>query len=145
MGRSQEGGVEMISVFEGNLEIGTISEWIRGDVTLYQGMVPQDDGQILSNTFTTEEQAERYIREKYAILGYVPFCKRLETAVKISNLSYRVLGYELGTSASAVQKWVSGENYPAVHFLWRLSQVLFTKEQGEKVFLEWVKTINRER
>jgi len=145
MGRSQEGGIEMISVYEGNLEIGTISEWIRGDVTLYQGMIPQEDGQILSNTFTTEEEAERYIREKYAILGYVPFCRRLETAVKLSSLSYRVLGYELGTSASAVQKWVSGENYPAVHFLWRLSQVLYTKEQGEKVFLEWVKTINRER
>lgn len=135
----------MISVYDGNLEIGTISEWIRGDVTLYQGMVPQEDGQIASNTFLSEEEAERYIREKYAILGYVPFSKRLETAIKVSKLSYRVLGYELGTSAGAVHKWATGENYPAVHFLWRLSQVLFTKEQGEQKFLEWVQTINRER
>lgn len=145
MGRSQEGGSEMIPVYEGNLEIGTISPWKRGDITLYQGIVPQENGQIASNTFQTEGEAERYIREKYAIFGYVPFHKRLETAVKISGLSLRVLGYELGTSASAIHRWISGENYPAVHFLWRLTQVLFTQEQGQAKFLEWVQTINRER
>lgn len=135
----------MKAIYENNLEIGTISSWKRGDITLYQGIIPKDDGEICSNTFSTEEEAERYIREKYAILGYVPFSTRLETAIKISGLSLRVLGYELGTSASAIHRWINGENYPAVHLLWRLTQVLFTESQGEAKFLEWTKTINRER
>ena len=135
----------MKAIYENNLEIGTISSWKRGDTVLFQGIVPQDNGQIVSNTFLTEEEAERYIREKYARFGYVPFHKRLETAVKISGLSLRTLSYELGTSASAIHRWVTGENYPAVHYLWRLTRVLFTESQGEAKFLEWTKTINRER
>lgn len=135
----------MIPVYEGALEIGTISSWKRGDTVLFQGIVPQDNGQIVSNTFLSETEAEQYIREKYARFGYVPFSKRLETAIKISGLSLRVLGYELGTSASAIHRWINGENYPAVHLLWRLTQVLFTESQGEVKFLEWTKTINRER
>ncbi len=135
----------MIPVYEGALEIGTISSWKRGDTVLFQGIVPQDNGQIVSNTFLTETEAEQYIREKYARFGYVPFHKRLSAAVKLSGLSYRVLGFETGTSASAVHKWITEENYPAVHCLWRLTQVLFTESQGEAKFLEWTKTINRER
>lgn len=135
----------MKSIYENNLEIGTISSWKRGDITLYQGIVPKDDGEICSNTFCTEEEAERYIREKYAILGYVPFSTRLETAIKISGLSLRVLGYEVGTSASAIHRWVTGENYPAVHYLWRLCQVLFCSKEATEKFLEWTLTINRER
>ena len=135
----------MISVYENNLEIGTISPWERGDITLFQAIVPQDNGVIASNTFTTEEEAETYIREKYARFGYIPFSKRLETAIRISKLSYRTLGYELGCSQGAIHKWAKGEQYPAVHFLWRLTQVLFTKRTAEDKFLEWTITINRER
>ena len=135
----------MIPVYEKNLEIGTISPWERGEITLFQAIVPQENGVISSNTFTSQEDAEEYIREKYARFGYVPFCKRLETAIRISKLSYRTIGFELGCSPAAVFKWTKGEQYPAVHFLWRLTEVLFTKRIAEDKFLEWTQTINKER
>jgi hypothetical protein len=146
LGRSKERGVKMMMfpVLENNLEIGTISSWESIGVQYYQAIVQTETGIILSSTFKDIQEAQSYIRTKYKETGYIPFSVLLESAIKRADLSYRVVGASIGVSQVSVSKWVSGENYPAVHLLWRLANLL-ELESPESKFLEWTQVINKER
>lgn len=134
----------MFPVLENNLEIGAISSWESVGIQYFQAIVQTETGMILSSTFKDIQEAQTYIRTKYKETGYVPFSVLLESAIKQADLSFRVVGASIGVSQVSVSKWVSGETYPAVHFLYRLANLLILDDPQAK-FMEWVQVINKER
>lgn len=48
------------------------------------------------------------------------FANHLHAAVDASEYTRQRLATEIGCSKAALDKWLSGQQYPAVHYLWRI-------------------------
>lgn len=72
------------------------------------------------------------------------FANTLAQAIKKGNLSRQQIADSIGCSKIAIDKWIYGENYPAVHYLWRLCVLLYT-EDPNAAYLDLSYKINKER
>ena len=59
------------------------------------------------------------------MLGGAGFAPTLHAAVDASKYTRAQLAREIGCSKPAVDKWLNGSQYPAVHFLLRLAHTLY--------------------
>lgn len=146
MGGSKVGGITMLNVIIDNFEVGYVTQFVnKYGKTYFQGIYPTPTGKICSKVFQDESDAQDWVKMKYAETGYVPFYQHLQQAVTISGLSHNVIALEINSSRSSITKWLAGEQYPAVHFLLRLSRVLFPKKKANDKYLEWSDMIEKER
>lgn len=136
----------MLIVEQDGFEIGYVSGFkTPNNDNRFQGIFPTSSGKICSKVFDNEEEGRSWVISKYKETGYVPFYRHLRKAVENSGLAHHVIGLEIGCSRASITKWLAGEQYPAVHFLLRLTNVLFPRNKAQARFVEWAEIINQER
>jgi len=75
-----------------------------------------------------------------------PFNELLSNEINISRWTIMELAKEIETSHVSINKWKSGRNYPAGHFVLRLAEAIHGKgDAGDKACLHYLKMIDRER
>jgi hypothetical protein len=99
------------------------------------------NGKVASQSFFDREEAEAYLQIKHK-KNTQTFSQRLSDAISGSEYTHDQISKEIGCSSVAISKWKSGDTYPAVHFLYRLSVLL---EIGQDRFIEWVEQIEQEK
>ena len=82
-------------------------------------------------------------RAKQMLAG-AGFATTLHAAVDASTYTRQALATAIGCSKPAVNKWLNGTQYPAVHLLWRLC-VTIHPTQYEMAYIGYTKQISLER
>lgn len=72
------------------------------------------------------------------------FAATLAVAVNQSEYNRQQIADIVGCSKVALDKWIYGENYPAVHYLYRLAVLLFA-DDATTALVDLAHKINRER
>lgn len=72
------------------------------------------------------------------------FAATLANAVNQSEYNRQQIADIVGCSKVAVDKWIYGENYPAVHYLYRLAVLLYPGDAAAAL-VDLAHKINRER
>jgi len=78
------------------------------------------------------------------MLAGAGFAKTLHAAVDASKYTRQQLADLIGCSKPALDKWLNGTQYPAVHLLWRLCMFVHS-EQTEMAYIAYTKQISLER
>lgn len=76
---------------------------------------------IDNNNKTHRALVKEYGRRvaKQILIG-AGFANHLHASVDASSYTRQRLADEIGCSKAALDKWLSGQQYPAVHYLWRI-------------------------
>lgn len=56
------------------------------------------------------------------------FAKHLHASVDASSYTRQQLATAIGCSKAALDKWLNGTQYPAVHYLWRICVTIHPKQ-----------------
>lgn len=72
------------------------------------------------------------------------FAQLLEADLKNSKYTIAQVADMIGTSSTSVNKWKSGKVYPAIHFAYRIAQLLHGDE-WQTAFIMYTRKIDKER
>ena len=73
------------------------------------------------------------------------FADLLHAEIKVSHLTVKEIAAACNTSSASINKWKSGEVYPAVHYLYRLAKCLHPGSDVSCAYLLYTQKINAER
>ena len=73
------------------------------------------------------------------------FADLLNAEIAVSKLTIKEIAAACKTSSASINKWKSGEAYPAVHYLWRLAKCLHAESNMIGAYILYTQKINAER
>lgn len=100
---------------------------------------------INNNDRTHRQLVKEFGRAKTKqILRGAGFAAHLHAAVDASSYTRQQLATAIGCTKPALDKWLNGTQYPAVHLLWRIC-VTIHPQQTDLAFVAYAKQISLER
>lgn len=95
---------------------------------------------------TTERQEiKEWGRTVVRLRNSGTFAELINAEIAVCDLTVKEIAAACKTSSASINKWKSGEVYPAVHYLYRLAKCLHPETNTIGAYMLYTTKINAER